>query len=371
VNARAVTATGTVRVFGGPPRYVQGAGALDLLPEAVAEHGGVPMVVVDPYVDELVGGRLRSLLPNAVICTLDGEVTAAHADALAAEARSADRGDDGTRSGVGVVVGFGGGKALDLAKATALRLNRPVITVPTAASNDSPASAAIAMYDDRHVMVGVDRLPRNPATVLVDTALIARAPIGLLRAGIGDAISKAFEARACLEGTGSNAFGTRPLLIGVRTAQACYDTIRRHAAAGLAAVERGELTDDVEHLVEAVILMSGLGFENGGLSLAHSLTRGLMPARGASSAPHGQHVAWGLLVQLAAEGRDDERKEIADFLDSLGLPTTLAGLGLPDPTAAEIDEIVRLTMRAPHLANLAEPVGAHALRDAILAVEAG
>jgi glycerol dehydrogenase len=368
----------TVRVFGGPPRYVQGAGALDLLPEVTAEHGGVPMVVVDPYVDELLGGRLRSLLPNAVIRAFEGDVTAANADALAAEAHSADRGDGGTRSGsggarsgVGVVVGVGGGKALDLAKATALRVNRPVITVPTAASNDSPASAAIAMYDDRHVMVGVDRLPRNPATVLVDTALIVQAPVALLRAGIGDAISKAFEARACLEGTGSNAFGTRPLLIGLRTAQACYDTIRRHAAPGLAAAERGEITDDVEYLVEAVILMSGLGFENGGLSLAHSLTRGLMPARGASSAPHGHHVAWGLLVQLAVEGRDDERKDIADFLDSLGLPTTLAALGLPDPGAAEIDEIVRLTMRAPHLANLAEPVGAYALRDAILAVEAG
>lgn len=357
-----------MRVYGGPTRYVQGPGALDLLPGVVAEFSGEPMLVVDPYVHTVLGERLLALLPNAVVRTPDGDVTVHNADALAGEARTGGR-DAGPT--VGVVVGIGGGKALDLAKATALRLNVPVVTVPTAASNDSPTSAAIAMYDDRHVMVGVDRLPRNPATVLVDTALIAAAPVALLRAGIGDAISKAFEAQACLAGTGTNAFGTRPLLIGVATAHACYETIRRYARAGLAAAEQGEVTADLEHLVEAVILMSGLGFENGGLSLAHSLTRGLFPARGASAAPHGHHVAWGLLVQLAVEGRDDERKDITEFLDSLGLPTTLAALGLTDPSGAEIDEIVQLTMRAPHLANLPEPLTAGTLRSAILTVETG
>jgi len=358
----------TMRVFGGPPRYVQGPGTLDLLPEVAAEHDGVPLLVVDPYVHTVLGSRLRALLPAALVRTLDGEVTAANADSLAADARTADR---SAGLAVGVVVGVGGGKSLDLAKATALRLNVPVVTVPTAASNDSPASAAIAMYDDRHVMVGVDRLPRNPATVLVDTALIASAPVALLRAGIGDAVSKAFEAQACLAGTGVNAFGTRPLLIGVGIANACYDAIRRYAVAGLAAAERAEVTDDLDHLIEAVILMSGLGFENGGLSLAHSLTRGLMPARGASSAPHGFHVAWGLLVQLAVEGREDERKEVASFLDSVGLPTTLVALGMDDPTDGEVAEIVRLTLRAPHLANLPEPVATGVLRTAIRTVETG
>ena len=61
------------------------------------------------------------------------------------------------------------------------------------------------------------------------------------------------------------------------------------------------MTEDLEALVEAVVLLSGMGFENGGLSLAHSLTRGLMRARGARDALHGQHVAWATLVQRVAE----------------------------------------------------------------------
>ncbi len=349
-----------MRVFTAPARYVQGPGVVDLLPGVVSGYAGPPLVISDPYVAELLGPRLSALLPQAVFRTLEGDVTAGNADAIAFSVRSDEP---------GVVVGVGGGKSLDAAKAVAFRLGLQVVTVPSVASNDSPASAAIAMYDDHHVMTGVDRLPRSPDVVLVDTALVATAPVALLRAGLGDAISKAFEARGCLAGTGTTPQGTRPLLIGPAIADACYSSIRRYGLAGLSACEQGIVTDDLEHLVEAVILMSGLGFENGGLSLAHSLTRGLMPARGARNAPHGEHVAWGLLVQLALEGRQEERADIAEFLAKAGLPTSLAALGLTDPSPEEIDEIVQLTLRAPHLANLGTAVTAEALRAAILVVE--
>lgn len=351
-----------VRIYAGTPRYLQGPGALELLPEVAAAHPGTPLIIADAVVNTLLGGRLSALLPAAVFRVLDGEVTAANANHIAATARNGDR-------EIGVVIGVGGGKSLDAAKAVALRLNLPVVTVPSAASNDSPASAAIAMYNDDHMMVGVDHLPRHPETVVVDTELIARAPVALLRAGLGDAISKAFEAQACLAGTGVTAHGTRPLQIGSAVAAACYQSIRRYGLTGLAACERGEVTEELEHLVEAVILMSGVGFENGGLSLAHSLTRGLMPARGAKHAPHGAHVAWGLLVQLAVEGREDERKDIGEFLRCAGLPISLHELGLTEPSPAEIDTIVRLTLRSPHLANTPMPITDRVLRAAILQVE--
>lgn len=351
-----------VRVYAGTPRYLQGPGALELLPEVTAAHPGAPMIITDPLIRDLLGRQLAALLPAAQFHVLDGEVTAANADHIAAIARSGDH-------EIGVVIGVGGGKSLDAAKAVALRLNLPVVTVPSAASNDSPASAAIAMYDTDHVMVGVDRLPHHPETVVVDTELIAKAPVALLRAGLGDAVSKAFEAQACLAGRGLTAHGTRPLQIGLAIAAAGYESIRRYGLAGLAACERGEATMELEHLIEAVILMSGLGFENGGLSLAHSLTRGLMPARGAKYAPHGAHVAWGLLVQLTVEGREDERMDIGAFLSAAGLPTSLHELGLTAPTSAEIDEIVRLTLRSPHMANTPVPVTDHVLRGAILRVE--
>ena len=66
------------------------------------------------------------------------------------------------------MIGLGGGKSLDSAKGVAVLLDRPMFTVPTIASNESPTSASIAIYDDHHVMIAVDRMERNPELVLVD-----------------------------------------------------------------------------------------------------------------------------------------------------------------------------------------------------------
>lgn len=357
----------SLRAFAAPLCYVQGPGALDALASLVAPFGPRPVVVTDPFVRDLFGERVVGLLSAAhlspVVRVLEGEITAGAADVLAESVR-----DDGA----GVVVGLGGGKALDAGKAVSLRLGIPVITVPTVASNDSPTSRAVAMYDDDHRMASVDQLAANPHAVVVDTGLVAAAPVRFLRAGIGDAISKTFEAAACWSGTGVTTLGTRPLRIGGAIASAAYATLREHAEAGLAAARAGEVTDDLEATVEAVVLLSGLGFENGGLSLAHSLTRGLMQARGASSALHGEHVAWATLVQRVAEGApDDEIADLRAFLRSVDLPVSLPDLGMPGPTVPEIRRLAAITMTAPHLANLAHPVGESDLVSAILAVESG
>jgi glycerol dehydrogenase len=357
---------GDLRVFAGPLRYVQGPGALDELGALVAAFGPRPVVVTDPFVRELLGSRVEEILRavglNPEIRVLPGEITAIAAYEIAGSVADV---------GTGVVIGIGGGKALDAGKAVSLLLGVPVVTVPTVASNDSPTSKAVAMYNDQHQMVSVDQLPDNPRAVVVDTALIAAAPVHFLRAGVGDAVSKTFEAAACAAGTGVTTLGTRPLRIGVAIAAAAYATLREHAVPGLAAAERGEVTDDLEALVEAVVLLSGMGFENGGLSLAHSLTRGLMRARGASRALHGQHVAWATLVQRVAEGASaTDVHELREFLRELGLPVTLPELGMDAPTDEEVREIAAVTMTAPHLANLAHPINEGDLVAAILEVEA-
>lgn len=337
-----------------------------MLGAVVAPYGERPIVVIDPVVHDLLGERLAEILSAAKlepeVQLLTGEITAAAADAIAAATRTL---------GAGVVVGVGGGKALDAAKAVSLRLGLPVVTVPTVASNDSPTSSAIAMYDDDHRLVSVEAMPANPHAVLVDTELVANAPVRFLRAGIGDAVAKKFEAAACLAGTGVTTLGTRPLLIGSAIADACYATIRHDGPAGLAACERGEADPPLEALVEAVVLLSGLGFENGGLSLAHSLTRGLMQARGARNALHGEQVAWATLVHLVAVGAPPEEViDVQGFLAALSLPTTLSDLGMARANETEIREIARVAMGAPHLANLPRPVTENDVVAAILQVEA-
>jgi glycerol dehydrogenase len=354
-----------LRIFGSPRRYVQGPGALDQLGVSARPYGANPVLVGDAHVMTMLGDKLRSLCKaeglDPLCLTLEGEITRAAIAGL--EDQLGDR-------KASLVIGVGGGKSLDAAKALAVRIKKPVFTVPTIASNDSPTSAAIAMYDDNHVMIAVDRMEANPDLVLVDTVLIAQAPVTFLLAGIGDAISKKFEADGCLAGTGITPFGTRPLLTAIAIADCCYRTIRQHGAAAVADCKRKEVTPELEAVIEAAVLMSGLGFENGGLSLAHSLTRGIVKTRDAMNAIHGYQIAWALLVQWAAEERSDEELlDLMAFYREIGLPASLPELGMANPTDGEIDQMAEWTMVAPHLANLDRPVDPAMLAAAIRRVE--
>src|SRR5690606_22133527 len=117
----------------------------------------------------------------------------------------------------------------------------------TVASNDSPASRVIAVYDDDHLLAEVVPMDSNPALVVVDSEVILSAPAKFLAAGIGDAISKRFEAEACRLADGLTPQGTRSLLVARLIAEGAYDVLRTHGSLAIDAVERGELTPDYEN----------------------------------------------------------------------------------------------------------------------------
>ena len=352
-----------VKIFGSPHRYYQGPDALNVLPRICAQSGSVPFLVVDADVLALVGARLAQLFGDTThhIAAIRGEVTAALMDDLATQARAA---------GADLVVGMGGGKALDIGKGCAIRVGTGFISVPTVASNDSPTASGLAVYDEHHRMVAVESLGRNPEAVVVDTKLVAGAPAQFLRAGIGDAIAKKFEGEGSQAHGGLNAHYTRQLRTGAYIANGCYETIREFGEAAMAAAGSGTPNEAFEAVVEANILMAGLGFENMGLSLAHGLTRGLVRTPVVDRAPHGYHIAYGVLVQLAAEGRSDAFiTDLAEFYGRIGLPRSLTELGLDTIEPETLRSIAENTAVAPKGAYLVVAYDAPALIAAMESTE--
>jgi glycerol dehydrogenase len=146
----------------------------------------------------------------------------------------------------------------------------------------------------------------------------------------------------------------------------------RDAVAAKYAVECGALTQAVENIIEANTLLSGLGFENCGVSGGHGIHDGLTVLNETHDFYHGEKVAFGTLCLLMLEGRPfAEIESIALFCRSLGLPTTLRDLKLGKASKADIERVAKAAL-APGSATWrsAAPLSVATVRDSIVALDA-
>jgi glycerol dehydrogenase len=251
-------------------------------------------------------------------------------------------------------------------------LELPVVNCPTVTSSDAPCSALSVIYTDEGVFQEYRFYRKNPDLVLVDTQVIAQSPARLLVAGMGDAMATWFEAQTCVAGHVRNMRGGASTQSALALAKLCYETLLEDGAEALRAVQTQVVTPALERLVEANTLLSGLGFESSGLAAAHAVHNGLTAAAATHSFFHGEKVAYGLLVQLVLEGQP--RSVVAtvlDFASQVGLPITLAEIGLNDMPRELLQQVAgRATAKGETIHNEPFEVRPDMVADAIRAADA-
>ena len=355
--------------FCSPSRYVQGRDATAHLGEQLTHLGlvGPALVVASSRIQGQLAVTWDQTLSTAgidhAVHTFGGECTQVEIDAGIVAARAA---------GARVVIGAGGGKTLDTARAVAAALALPVVNCPTLASSDAPCSALSVVYTPEGSVERYQFYPKNPDLVLVDTTLVARAPRRFLVSGMGDALATWYEARTVIEAHGANQLGGLTTITAGALAELCCRTLFADGVAAAVAVEQDSVTPALDRVVEANTLLSGLGFESGGLAIAHSVHNGLTAVPGTHAFLHGEKVAFGLLVQLVVEGRPSEEiDQVIRFCRDVGLPTTLGDVGLADADATTVDAIAERTV-APGETAHHEPfeVSAVMIADGIRAADA-
>ncbi|NLY51240.1 MAG: glycerol dehydrogenase [Firmicutes bacterium] len=348
-----------------PGRYVQGSGALKEAGRFIAPLGNKALVLTSKTAWRTAGQTLEQGLRGIRITVeqFGGECSKPEIERVKRAAQEA---------GANVIIGFGGGKALDTAKAVAFYLNVPVAILPSIATTDAPCSALSVIYTPDGTFEEYLVLPQNPDLVLMDTQLVAQAPARFLVAGMGDALATKFEAEASNASHKEALSGGTPTLSALALADLCYTTLIDHGYTAKLAVEKHAVSPAVEKVVEASTLLSGLGFESGGLAAAHAIHNGFTALEPTHHYYHGEKVAFSTLVQLVMEGKPTELiYEVIEFCQVVGLPTSLAQLGLDNPTRGDLMKVAQVAT-APNetIHNEPFPVTPELVVDAILAADA-
>lgn len=353
------------RVFISPSKYVQGAGELDRLGEYTKVYGKKALVIISAGGKKRFGERVEAgLVAAGVECAFDefcGECSQAEIDRLVEVLKG---------TGSDVVLGVGGGKIFDTAKAVAAAVDVPVVVVPTIAATDAPCSALSVIYTDEGQFKEYQFFKQNPNLVLMDTEVIAKSPVRLTVSGMGDALATYFEARACKRSDAGTCAGGKVTSAAMALARLCYETLMSDGVKAKLALEAGACTESVEKVIEANTLLSGLGFESAGLAGAHAIHNGMTAMPETHAFYHGEKVAFGTLTQLVLENAD-ELYEVLDFCVEVGLPVTFAQLGVADASYDRVLEVARLACADNDtLHNMPFEVTPEKVANAMLAADA-
>ena len=320
-----------------PSKYLQGAGEMKNIGTYAAKCGKKALVLISQGGYRRIGTMIEESFAgsdcNVVFDYFNGECCESEINRLVAIVKE---------KGCDLVIGVGGGKIFDTAKAVAYYAETPVFICPTIASTDAPCSALSVVYTEEGVFERYLFLPANPNLVLMDTDIIVKSPVRLTVAGMGDALATYFEARACKRSGATSCAGGKTTEAAMALAKLCFDTLMEEGVKAQIALEAGVCTPAVEKVIEANTFLSGIGFESAGLAGAHAIHNGFTVLEECHHMYHGEKVAFGTLTQLVLENVPlDELEDIILWCIEVGLPVTLAELGAGNVTDDQLMEVAK------------------------------
>ncbi|MFP7170059.1 iron-containing alcohol dehydrogenase family protein [Terribacillus halophilus] len=322
----------TINIKGAPNYYACEENILDSLPARLAGlnwtnglliHGDASWKAASPFLDHID-------LPVKRVA-YNGQCTHAEAARLANIA---------TGEAAQFIIGVGGGKVLDTAKAAADEAGLPVILIPTIISNCSPWASLSVFYDEAGNFVEYTIFPRSTFMLLVEPRLLLTTPAPYLIAGIGDTLAKWYEADVLTEN-----MTDQPLAVQIarNAAKLCRDILIAEGDAAICSLQDKRTDSSFLRVAETIIMAGGMvggfGDEYGRIAGAHSIHNGLTRLPETHEQLHGNKVAYGILIQLALEGKFDEILTLLPFYRKLGLPTVLKELGVK----GDLDRAMKIT----------------------------
>ncbi|WP_416360987.1 iron-containing alcohol dehydrogenase family protein [Microcoleus sp. FACHB-672] len=320
-----------------PAQVIRGSQALS--GEAIARLGLRPLVVAGERTLTSAGQPLLTVLEQQKLAVAQASYSPDCSEMSLASLEEAVKSHQAD-----VIIGLGGGKALDMAKLLAYRCRLPVVTIPTSAATCAAWTALSNVYSNEGAFLYDVALARCPDLLILDYDLIQTAPQRTLVAGIGDALAKWYEASV------SSGHSDQTLLIAaVQQARVLRDLLFQKSVDALQ--EPGGAV--WREVVDATVLLAGIIGGIGGAQCrtvaAHAVHNGLTHLLASHGTLHGEKVAYGILVQLRLEetiqGNQlaaSARQQLLKFYTEIGLPQTLSQLGLANITLTQLQQAAEI-----------------------------
>ncbi|WP_414570792.1 iron-containing alcohol dehydrogenase family protein [Nostoc sp. CCY 9925] len=323
-----------------PAKLIRGSGVLQAAAAEIASLGNRPLIVAGERTLAISQENLQPILETQQLHPAQVSYGADCCEASLESLRKAAK-----EHKADVIIGVGGGKALDTAKLVAQQLQLPVVTIPTSAATCAAWSALSNVYSEDGAFLYDVGLSRCPDLLILDYDLIKTAPQHTLVAGIGDAIAKWYEASVS-----SGHLQDTLIIAAVQQARVLRDILLQKSPTALK--EPG--SEVWREVVDATVLLAGVVGGLGGAQCrtvaAHAVHNGLTHISGHGSI-HGEKVALGILVQLRLEEMlqnnqlaASARQQLLKFYAEIGLPQKLSDLGLGNITLGELQTAAEIAL---------------------------
>lgn len=322
-----------LRVRGAPNHYECRKGVLDHLEaylmtygfkRGAVIHGKRSLAAASPYIPEITQVELQYF-------QYGGECSETEIDRISEQV---------LKLNVDFVLGLGGGKVLDLAKAVGNRIKREVILVPTLAATCAAWTPLSVIYDEQGRFVTYQIYPRSTLLVLIEPRILLASPVAYLRSGIGDTLAKWYEAEWL---TRMIEDPSVPIQLSLQAAQLCKEILLNRGVKAIEDMEKGSLSIDFIKVSESILMAGGMvggyGDQYGRIAVAHSIHNGLTVRQETHHLTHGEKVAYGIIIQLALDGNWEEIRRLIPLYRGLKLPYSLRNLGIAREDHDALSEI--------------------------------
>ncbi|MGK7931850.1 MAG: iron-containing alcohol dehydrogenase family protein [Microcystaceae cyanobacterium] len=320
-----------------PRQIIKGETCLSQSGEAITRLGQRPLIIAGETTLSLIKPKLQAILPTFLadeVYSPDCAETALNRLRQAVKHHQTD-----------LIIGVGGGKALDTAKLVAYQCQLPIVTIPTSGATCAAWTALSNVYSEEGAFQYDVPLSSCPDLLILDYSLIRTAPQRTLVAGIGDALAKWYEA-SISSGTSQASL----TIAAVQQARVLRDLLLQKSAIALNHPEGEEWREVIDATVLLAGVIGGLGGANCRTVAAHAVHNGLTHLMETHDILHGEKVAYGILVQLRLEEMIQHnqlaasaRQQLLQFYRSIGLPQSLEDMGLENLTLAQLHQVAAIT----------------------------